>query len=265
MNRIQTLFQQKPQDILSVFFTAGYPNLADTVPIIEGLAAAGVDLIEIGMPYSDPIADGETIQKSSMAALANGMTISHLFEQLSDIRQKVEVPLLLMGYLNPALQFGLDRFLAEAARVGVDGLIIPDLPIYEYHNMYQPVFQQHGLSNIFLITPQTSAERIQQIDALSEGFIYMVSTDSTTGKTEGFGAKQLAYFERINQMKLANPRLIGFGISDHTSFNAACNHAAGAIIGSAFIKSIGQPGTLATQIDQFVSRIRQPYSISPSS
>lgn len=256
MNRIQQLFDKKPSDILSVFFTAGYPKLDQTLEIIEQLASNGVDLIEIGMPYSDPIADGETIQRSSLAALENGMTLPVLFEQLAAIRSKVDIPLILMGYINPVLQYGLDHFLAKAAEVGIDGMILPDLPMYEYENMYRPQFQAHGLSNIFLITPQTSADRIRKIDELSEAFIYMVSTDSTTGKTEGFGPQQLAYFDRINQMNLRNPRLIGFGISDNQSFRAACDHAAGAIIGSAFIKAIGQPGTLADHIQAFVNKIR---------
>ncbi|MEL6590743.1 MAG: tryptophan synthase subunit alpha, partial [Bacteroidota bacterium] len=214
MNRIQRLFQQKATNILSVFFTAGYPNLEDTVPIIESLVAHGVDLIEIGMPYSDPIADGETIQKSSMKALANGISIEKLFAQLSDIRQRVDIPLILMGYVNPVMQYGLERFLDKAAEIGIDGLILPDLPMHEYQTLYKEAFESRVLSNVFLVTPQTAEERIRLIDEQTDGFIYIVSTDSTTGKTSGFGEKTIDYFQRLQAMGLKNPGLIGFGISN---------------------------------------------------
>lgn len=256
MNRIQRLFTQKPGDILSVFFTAGYPELDDTVPIIEALAAEGVDLIEIGMPYSDPIADGTTIQDSNTVALRNGISIERLFAQLEGIRDRVDIPLILMGYINPALQYGMDRFLEKAAALGIDGLILPDLPMYEYEKLYRTTFERHGLSQIFLITPQTSPERIRQIDALSQAFIYVVSTAATTGRTEGFGPEQVAYFERVRAMQLQNPCLIGFGIHDHATFQQAATYAHGAIIGSAFIKALAAEGRIAEKVAHFVRRIR---------
>ncbi|GAB4421691.1 MAG: tryptophan synthase subunit alpha [Bacteroidia bacterium] len=258
MNRIQQLFERKQTDILSVFFTAGYPRLDDTVPIIEALAQAGVDMIEIGMPYSDPIADGPVIQMSNTVALANGISLEHIFDQLADIRQRVDTPLVLMGYINPVMQYGVGRFVAQAAATGIDGVILPDLPMYEYRAFYQPLFEAAGLRNIFLITPQTSDARIREIDAVSEGFIYMVSTDSTTGRTGSFDEVQQAYFARVAAMGLRNPRLIGFGIHDHATYRAACDHAQGAIIGSAFIKALGayaeSPDTV---VGAFVRRIRQ--------
>lgn len=256
MNRIQRLFQHKPQDLLSVYFTAGYPALEDTVPTIEALAAQGVDLIEIGMPYSDPIADGSTIQMSNTVALQNGISIAKLFEQLAGIRERVDLPLILMGYLNPVLQYGLERFLEKAASLGIDGLILPDLPMYEYEKLYRERFEAHDLPHIFLITPQTSEERIRQIDAVSRGFIYVVSTAATTGRTEGFGPEQVAYFQRVKAMDLQNPCLIGFGIHDHATYRQAADHAAGAIIGSAFIKAVSQDGPLGEKIGGFVRGIR---------
>lgn len=259
-NRIHQLFQTRPSGILSVFFTAGYPELENTVPIIEELAAAGVDLIEIGMPYSDPIADGETIQQSNQIALQNGISIEKLFKQLQGLREKVDIPLILMGYVNPVLQYGMENFLAKAAAVGIDGLILPDLPMYEYQTFYQEMFARHGLSNIFLLTPQTSEKRIRQIDEASNGFLYVVSSASTTGKTVGFGPEQQAYFSRLQQMKLRNPMLVGFGISDHQTYLQACEHTSGAIIGSAFIKALSGPGTITDKVHTFVRNIRQPFS-----
>ncbi|MEO1451078.1 MAG: tryptophan synthase subunit alpha [Bacteroidota bacterium] len=256
MNRINKLFQEKESHILSVFFTAGYPNLDDTVPTIEALAAAGVDLIEIGMPFSDPIADGSTIQMSNGIALENGFTLDLLFEQLADIRQRVDIPLILMGYLNPVVQYGIERFLAKAAEIGIDGTILPDLPMYEYQNFYKAQYERHDLRNIFLITPQTSDARIREIDAVGEGFIYVVSTDATTGKTSGFGPNQVAYFERIADMQLKNPTLIGFGIHDNETFSQAAQHAKGAIIGSAFIKALGKNGSIEERVGAFVRLIR---------
>lgn len=256
MNRIQRLFQHKPQDLLSVYFTAGYPALEDTVPTIEALAAQGVDLIEIGMPYSDPIADGSTIQMSNTLALQNGISIAKLFEQLAGIRERVDLPLILMGYLNPVFQYGLERFLEKAASLGIDGLILPDLPMYEYEKLYRERFEAHDLPHIFLITPQTSEERIRQIDAVSRGFIYVVSTAATTGRTEGFGHEQVAYFQRVKAMDLQSPCLIGFGIHDHATYRQAADHAAGAIIGSAFIKAVSQDGPLGEKIGGVVKKIR---------
>lgn len=265
MNRINRLFQEKEGNILSVFFTAGYPTMADTVPIIESLAAEGVDLIEIGMPFSDPIADGSTIQMSNGIAIENGFTLEGLFEQLADIRQRVDIPLILMGYLNPVVQYGVERFLARAADIGMDGTILPDLPMYEYEHFYRQAYEQHDLRNIFLITPQTSEARIRQIDAVGEGFIYVVSTAATTGKTSGFGREQVAYFERIEAMQLTNPTLVGFGIHDHETFSQACQHARGAIIGSAFIKALGEEGSVEDRVKGFVRRIRgRDLSFSPA-
>ncbi|MEL7530212.1 MAG: tryptophan synthase subunit alpha [Bacteroidota bacterium] len=258
MNRIQQLFQHKGGNILSVFFTAGFPELEDTTEIIKSLAAHGVDMIEIGMPYSDPIADGETIQASNTRALDNGISINKLFEQLADIRQAVDIPLVLMGYFNPVMQYGIEQFLDKAAEVGIDGMILPDLPMYEYQTLFKEAFESRNLSNIFLITPQTAEARIRMIDEITDGFIYIVSTDSTTGKTSGFGEKTKAYFQRLQAMNLKNPGLIGFGISDHDTFSTACNYAQGAIIGSAFIKAIDQAGSIDSRVKAFVDKIKAP-------
>ncbi|MGA0560788.1 tryptophan synthase subunit alpha [Larkinella sp. VNQ87] len=236
MNRITELFQNKFAQVLNVYFTAGFPELNDTVPILETLQEAGVDIIEIGMPYSDPVADGETIQQSNQKALNNGMTLRILFDQLRGIRKKVQVPILLMGYLNPVVQFGIEAFCQQCAEVGVDGLIVPDLPINVYERDYKATFDRYGLLNIFLITPQTTENRIRQIDQLSDGFVYMVSSASTTGSQKGITDEMKAYFSRIQNMNMKNPRLIGFGIQDHDTFQTACQYANGAIIGSAFVR-----------------------------
>ncbi|MCI4670586.1 MAG: tryptophan synthase subunit alpha [Bacteroidia bacterium] len=262
MNRIHHLFKNKTKDILSIFFTAGFPALEDTREILINLQKSGADLIEIGMPYSDPIADGQTIQQSSMKALENGMSIEILFQQLEGIRQVVDIPLILMGYLNPVIQYGLKKFVKKATEVGIDGFILPDLPMYEYENEYKTLFDQHQLSNIFLITPQTSEERIKKIDEISDAFIYMVSMDSTTGRVGEFTEQQLSYFDRISGMDLDNPRLIGFGISDKKSFDAASEHANGAIIGSAFIKALAKDGeaSIAEKVGTFINQIREGSS-----
>ncbi|QOG91194.1 tryptophan synthase subunit alpha [Flavobacterium columnare] len=240
--------------MLSLYFTAGYPSLNDIVHIIQELEKNGVDMIEIGLPFSDPLADGPTIQESSTVALENGMTSALLFEQLKDIRQTVQIPLLIMGYLNPILQFGVEKFCQQCAQVGIDGLIIPDLPLEIYQEEYQAIFEKYNLKNIFLITPQTSDERIRQIDAVSNSFIYMVSTASVTGSQTGFGEEQMAYFERIAQMQLNNPQVIGFGISDAETFQQATTHQQGAIIGSAFIKHLTANGV--DGIGNFIKKIR---------
>ena len=234
MNRIDAAFK-KQQNVLNIYFTAGYPKIDDTVRIAEALEAGGANMIEIGIPFSDPIADGPTIQESSMQALSNGMSISILFDHLKELRDNVKVPVLLMGYVNPILQYGMERFCQKCAEVGIDGLIIPDLPMQEYLENYQNAFQDHGIHNIFLISPNTSVDRIGQIDEESSGFIYMVSSSSITGAKKGLDQKQLDYFKRVEEMQLKNPRLIGFGISDNESFKTACQFADGAIIGSAFI------------------------------
>ena len=255
MNRIEKLFESKPQRVLNVYFTAGYPRLNDTTEIIEALARSGADLIEIGVPFSDPIADGPTIQASNDVALANGMTLKTLLSQLKGIRDKVDIPIILMGYINPIVQYGMDKFCTECQEVGVDGLILPDLPMFEYLEMHKPVFEKHGLLNIFLITPQTSEERIKQIDENSSGFIYMVSSASTTGAKTGISDEQEAYFKRVNDMGLKNPRLIGFGISNKETFGKACKNANGAIIGSAFIKMLEQAKDLKVDIKDFVKSV----------
>jgi tryptophan synthase alpha chain len=255
-HRLTELFSKKKNSILSVYFTAGYPRLDNTVRIAEYLEQAGADVIEIGMPYSDPLADGPTIQQSGARALANGMTISKLFEQLQDIRSTVSLPLILMGYLNPAMQYGLDRFCQQCQRVGVDALIIPDLPMQEYLDEYKNLFESYGLFNIFLVSPQTSDERIRLIDEHSHGFIYVVSSASITGAKSGITDEQIAYFERIRAMRLKHPTLIGFGISDRETFQTACAYAQGAIIGSAFIKKLEASENLKQGIDQFVRHIK---------
>ena len=241
MNRIQAKLQEDKK-LLSIYFTAGYPSLNDTVTTIENLEKNGVDMIEIGLPFSDPLADGPTIQVSSTQALHNGMTSNVLFDQLKDIRKTVSIPLILMGYFNPMLQYGVEEFCKKCQDVGIDGLIIPDLPVEVYHEEYQTIFERYGLLNIFLITPQTSEKRIRYMDSISKGFIYTVSSASTTGSQSGFGKNQIDYFKRIADLKLVNPQIIGFGISDHETFSQATQHAKGAIIGSAFIKHVTKHG-----------------------
>ncbi len=253
MNRINAKLQEDKK-ILSIYFTAGYPALEDTVTIITGLEKNGVDMIEIGLPFSDPLADGPTIQKSSTAALQNGMHTELLFRQLKDIRKKVAVPLVMMGYFNPVLQYGVEKFCQRCRDIGIDGLILPDLPLEVYQEEYEATFKKYGLVNIFLITPQTSEERIRRIDNATDGFIYMVSSASTTGAREGFGAEQKAYFERIAAMGLKNPLIVGFGISNAATFEQATANAKGAIIGSAFIKFLTENG--AASLSGFVKRIR---------
>ncbi|GAA3514849.1 tryptophan synthase subunit alpha [Aquimarina addita] len=253
MNRInQKLATDKK--LLSIYFTAGYPAIDDTVKIIQDLEKSGVDMIEIGLPFSDPLADGPTIQDSSTAALKNGMTSKLLFEQLKDIRQSVSIPLIIMGYFNPMMQYGVEAFCAKCQEIGIDGLIIPDLPVAEYHEHYQETFEKYGLINVFLITPQTSEERIRFIDSVSNGFIYMVSSASVTGSTSGFGNTQEAYFDRIHAMNLNAPQIVGFGISDHKTFTQATKTTKGAIIGSAFIKHLTNHG--ADTIAHFIKGIR---------
>jgi len=238
MNRINKLFQNKAGNILSVYFTAGYPRLENTAEIITELEKNGVDLIEVGMPFSDPIADGPVIQQSSQRALENGMSIKILFEQLKDIRKNVQIPLVAMGYLNPVMQYGLEAFCKKCKEIGIDGLILPDLPLDLYLEEFKPLFEKYGLHNIFLVTPQTSEERIRLIDKETSGFIYLVSSSSTTGARKDIQDKQITYFERIRAMGLKNPLIIGFGISNYETFNTACRYAHGAIVGSAFVKAL---------------------------
>lgn len=255
-NRITDLFTQKSGGLLNVYFTAGFPNLSDTTTVLVGLQNAGADLVEIGMPYSDPVADGETIQQSNMKALENGMTLKVLFEQLADCRNQITVPILLMGYVNPVLQFGVEAFCQKCQEVGVDGVILPDLPLDLYLDEYEHVFRQYGILNIFLITPQTSEDRIRLIDEHSEGFIYMVSSASITGSVSGVSNEMLAYFDRINAMNLRNPRLIGFGIKDNETFQMANKYANGAIIGSAFIRLLQENGADTSKINEFVQTVK---------
>ena len=236
MNRLSHLFNNKKQDILNVYFTAGYPKRDDTEGVILALEKAGVDLIELGMPYSDPLADGPTIQESGAKALENGMTLNLLFEQIKNVRKKTQIPLILMGYYNQVMQFGDEKFLKLCVETGVDGLILPDLPLEVYEQKYQKLLADFDIKISFLITPQTPPERIRKIDKLSTGFIYVVSSYAITGAKTGITEEQIAYFKRIEKMNLTNSRLIGFGISDKETFDIACQHANGAIIGSAFIR-----------------------------
>lgn len=235
MNRIKQLFEQKQKNILSIYFTAGFPKLDDTTQIIRELEANGIDLIEIGIPFSDPMADGPTIQESGTAALKNGMTLKILFEQLKDIRKDVSIPLIMMGYLNPIMQYGFDNFCKKCQEVGIDGAIIPDLPFNDYISEYKAIAEKYGIKIIMLITPETSEERIRLIDEHTDGFIYMVSSASTTGAQKSFDDKKQAYFKKINGMNLRNPRLVGFGISNKATLEAAQTNSSGAIIGSRFI------------------------------
>jgi len=256
MNRIDTLFRNKNNNILSVYFTAGYPRLDSTAGIIEALADAGADMIEIGMPFSDPVADGPVIQYSSEMALRNGMNLKLLFDQLSEIRDDVKIPLLLMGYLNPVMQFGVENFCRECTRTGIDGVILPDLPPIVYKEEYFSIFNVYDLYNILLISPQSSVERITAIDKISRGFVYMVSSSSVTGSKGNFSDDQISYFKRVSEMKLRNPVLIGFGISNHETFIDAGKFARGGIIGSAFVNILEQDGNDFENINQFIKEIR---------
>ncbi|CAM4246042.1 tryptophan synthase subunit alpha [Flavobacterium terrigena] len=253
MNRINQKLQENKK-LLSIYFTAGYPNLNDTVSIIHELEKSGVDMIEIGLPFSDPLADGPTIQESSTQAIENGMTTKLLFKQLADIRKTVQIPLIIMGYFNPMMQFGVEKFCQKCNEIGIDGLIIPDLPLEEYLSEYQSIFEKYNLKNVFLITPQTSNERIAEIDSVSDSFIYMVSTAAVTGSQSGFGNEQMHYFERISNLNLKNPQVIGFGINNNETFKQATLHQKGAIIGSAFIKFIAN--NPIDKIGEFVKNIR---------
>ena len=254
MNRINKLFQKKKQDILSVYFTAGYPHLEDTVPVIRELAAQPIDMIEVGIPFSDPMADGPVIQESSTVALRNGMTLTRLFEQLKGIRDEVDIPLILMGYLNPIMQYGVENFCRSCRDTGIDGVIVPDLPFRDYLADYKPIGDRYGFKFIMLITPETSEERIRLIDEHTDGFVYMVSTAATTGAQDSFGESTQAYFRRIDAMGLRNPHLIGFGISNHKTFKAACANAAGAIVGSAFIRLLGSESSVQDAVSGLLAR-----------
>lgn len=254
MNRIDHLFAQKKKNVLNVYCTAGYPHLNSTVEVLTALQQNGADLIEIGMPYSDPIADGPVIQQSNMVALENGMSISILFEQLKSVRATIDLPIILMGYMNPILQYGLEKFCAEAEAVGVDGIILPDLPMYEFETTYQQLFEKHHLKFIFLVTPETGEERIRKIDSLCSGFLYAVSSSSTTGNNKAI-TDQSAYFKKLQDMKLNNPILVGFGIKDKATFQAACTYTNGAIIGSAYIKALQNTNNIQASTKEFLNTI----------
>ncbi|WP_367868500.1 tryptophan synthase subunit alpha [Pedobacter sp. WC2423] len=253
MNRINKIFKEKKNNILSIYYTAGYPGLGDTVAIAAALEKAGADMLEIGFPYSDPVADGPVIQASSKLSLDQGMDLNLLFEQLKELRKTVTIPVLLMGYVNPVLQYGVERFCKACAEVGVDGCIVPDLPMVEYEEFYKDVFLKYGLSNIFLVTPQTSVERIRKIDSLSNGFIYLLSSSATTGQNLQVSDTTEAYFSRIADLKLTNPTMIGFGISSKETFDKACKYANGGIIGTAFVKAI-EAGNLEENIEAFMTK-----------
>lgn len=256
MNRIHYLFQNKKENILSVYFTAGFPKLNDTIPILKALQAHNIDLVEIGIPFSDPMADGVVIQNSSQQALKNGMSIRLLFEQLSNIRKIIHIPLVMMGYLNPIMQFGFEKFCAECSRVGVDGMIIPDLPMADFLKEYKEIAERYGLEFIFLITPETSENRIREIDSHTNGFIYMVSSAAVTGTQNSFDSR-VEYFNRINAMNLKNPRLIGFGISNKATLNTVNQYASGAIIGSAFIKALEETGDVEKGVELLLKKLME--------
>lgn len=253
MNRIDQKFRENKK-LLSIYFSAGFPNLEDTVPILKKLQTAGVDMVEIGLPFSDPLADGPTIQASSTQAIRNGMTTEKLFSQLDGIRRHIEIPLVLMGYFNPMMQYGIEKFCSRCETIGIDGIIIPDLPVDVYHENYKALFDKHGLYNMFLITPQTSEARIKYIDKVSNGFIYMVSSASVTGAKSTFGNTQTEYFKRIATLKLKTPTVIGFGISNQETYKIACDQSRGAIIGSAFIQFLEKEGE--EKIGSFIKSIR---------
>jgi tryptophan synthase alpha chain len=254
MTRIGKLISIKKGKLLNVYCTAGYPTQDSTLQVMKALQDNGADMIELGMPYSDPLADGPVIQASSSKALANGMTIAKLFAQLKDFRNEIHLPVILMGYMNPVLQYGFEKFCADAKAVGIDGLILPDLPVYEFETEYDAVIQQYGLDFIFLVTPETSDERIKKLDSLSNGFLYAVSSSSTTGKDKNMSDVH-EYLQRLKSLQLKNPVLVGFGIKDKETFDAACAHANGAIIGTAYIKALEGPGDIASCTKQFLHSI----------
>lgn len=255
MNRIDRLFQEKKSGILSVYLTAGYPKLGDTGPLIRSLQDCGADMVEVGIPFSDPMADGPVIQRSSHVALQNGMNLDLLFNQIGAVRARVTIPLVMMGYFNPIHRMGMDKFLDRCTETGIDGVIIPDLPPDEFEHLYRERFQASGIHHILLVTPQTTEERIRKIAALSSGFLYMVASASVTGARENVSRQQENYFKQLAAMKLPLPGLIGFGISSRTTFEAACRHAQGAIIGSAFIEALGEEGDLESNVRKFMQRI----------
>lgn len=256
MNRLDTLFEQKKKNILAVYCTAGFPKLESTGEILLALQDAGADIIELGMPYSDPVADGPVIQHSNSIALANGMSILLLLKQLKEMKDHLKVPMVLMGYLNPVMQYGVEKFCADAAAAGVSGVILPDLPAYEYERFYQPYFKKNRLQLIFLITPQTPDAGIKKADKLSNGFIYAVSSSSTTGTTGNIGDME-EYFKKLSSRKFKNPVLIGFGIKGKRDFNYVCRYATGGIIGSAYVRAVEKAGDIKEVTKKFIDAIRE--------
>lgn len=257
MSRISELFDNRNSDSrLSIYYTAGYPQLDSTLVIAESLQKAGVDFLEIGIPYSDPVADGPVIQESSGVALKNGMSVEVLFDQLAKLRTKVTIPIFLMGYFNPILQYGVERFCQKCSEIGIDGAIIPDLPMYEYKELYQGIFEENNVSNVFIVTPQTTEERIREIDSLSKAFIYLISSSATTGKNLKVSDESSSYFKRLQTMKLKTPIVIGFGISNHETFIHANEYADAAIIGTAFVRLLGEENYLE-KIPTFVHGIKK--------
>lgn len=255
-NRLHQVFKSAKKPLLSVFYTAGFPKLDDTSRIASSLEKAGADLVEIGIPFSDPVADGPTIQQSNKIALDNGISLSLIIKQVKEIRKSVNLPIILMGYLNPVMQYGLEKFAKDAAAAGVDGVILPDMPVPEYEREYRKIFEDAGLLLTFLISPTTSDERIHKIDRLSGGFIYAVSASATTGAKSGFAAEQIQYFERLKKMKLKNPILIGFGISNQQTFRQASEYSAGAIVGSAFVNLLKDSKDIENDVANFVKEIK---------
>ncbi len=254
-NRLTDLFTNKKKNILSVFYTAGFPSIPDTITIARNLEQAGADIIEIGIPFSDPVADGPTIQESNKIALDNGMTLHLLLEQVKEIRKQISTPIVLMGYLNPVMQYGMERFVKDASAAGVDGMILPDMPLFEFNEQYKGLFKEHNLCNTFLIAPTTSDERIKEIDDASDGFIYAVAASSTTGARGDFSREQISYFEKLKKLKLKNPFLIGFGISNQATFSKAADYGSGAIVGSAFINLIKESTDREKDIRSFVAEL----------
>ena len=254
MNRLEELFTRKKNNVLNVYCTAGYPQLNSTIEVMKALQDNGADIIELGMPYSDPLADGPVIQASNLKALQSGMTMQLLFEQLRDFRKEIYVPVILMGNINPVLQFGFENFCKQAASLPVDGIILPDLPEYEYENEYGSIIKKYGLSFIFLITPETSEERIKKLDALSTGFLYAVSSSSTTGNKKDFNEVE-KYLQKLENLQLKNPVLVGFGIKDKASFQSVCKHANGGIIGTAYIKAIEHSNNIQKDTKAFLGSV----------
>jgi tryptophan synthase alpha chain len=255
-NRITELFASKKKDILNVYFTAGFPKLNDTVAIAKALEESGADIIEIGIPFSDPVADGPTIQASNKVALDNGMTLKLLLQQVKELRKSVKVPVILMGYINPVMQYGVEKFAREASAIGIDGLILPDLPLKEFEEQYKELFESLNLCNTFLVSPTTSEDRIRRIDAATEGFIYAVSASSITGAKGDFTDEQVNYFDKLQKMKLKNPFLIGFGISNQSTFSKASMYSSGAIVGSAFINLLRESKDIPADVKNFVGSIK---------